>query len=156
MEALYAGQEKVHAGVLSARIVFLWFLAAVFPSPVLGQGQADYYPIENGGGATVYCYSGQGLQLTTKKYGGAFTVTSCIHARNAPVVTFPAEGGSSGSAYCKEGAVLAFHASNGKLKACTISYPIKGLNVSGVPVQCAGESITQFSEDGHIVSCGGI
>ena len=121
---------------------------AAFTSPVVAQGAADYYPIERGGGSTAYGYSDRGLQLTPKK-----TVTACIHARNAPVVSFPMEGGSSGSAYCMEGKVISFHLSNGKTKMCTITYSIRGLSVSNTTLECVEESVTQFSEDGHIVSC---
>lgn len=121
---------------------------AVFTSPASGQGAADYYPIESGGGSTAYCYSDRGLQLTPRK-----TVTACIHARNAPVVSFPMEGGSRGSAYCMEGKVISFHPSNGKTKMCTTTYAIKGLSVSNTTIECAEESVTQFSDDGRIVSC---
>lgn len=123
------------------------FLLAVVTAPAFAQGAADYFAIEGGGGATAYCYSDRGLQLTPKK-----TVTACVHARNAPVGSFPMEGGQRGGAYCMEGQNISFFP-NGKLKMCAISYSIKGLNISNATVECASEAVTQFSEDGHIVSC---
>lgn len=128
--------------------LLLWFMASVFPGLVFGQERTNDYPIENGGGSKVYCFSDRGLQLSP---GGK--VTACIHARNAPAGTFLMEGGSIGSVYCKDGQSIAFSTVNGRLKSCTISYAIKGLGISGSSIQCAPETVTQFSEDGHIVSC---
>jgi hypothetical protein len=133
----------------SGYLVLLLIGASVITSPVFGEERADNYPIENGGGATAYCLSDRGLQLSP---GGK--VIACIYARNAPVVAFQMEGGSIGSAYCLDGRNIAFSPVNGKLKSCTISYAIKGLSVSGASIQCPPESVAQFREDGYIISCG--
>lgn len=125
--------------------LFLTAILGIFAVSSKAHAQADYYPIEGGGGATVYCYSGQGLQQTVKG-----TVTACLHARDATIAVASPSGGTAVS--CKEGHPITFQ--GGKLQSCVMGWNAgELLDVSGAKTGCRAGATANFREDGRLASC---
>lgn len=127
-------------------------IAMIMSQGAHAQGTA-FYPIEGGGGATVNCQTGQGLQLTGKRWQSfPSTVTGCILANNGTYGLSP----QPYNVGCKGGRPIAFYPDGYKLKTCTLSNDTSYLvNTAGARPACKADSVAEFRNDGLLISCAG-